>query len=196
MASVAYTVIIYSTYGKGMVLWILFFQVVIVMVKDKKRCTIKDAMSIKVSFIHYRNCITWTRIKLLVVFEEFDMVYDFWFLFSFHCHRQLVKVHPPPAPPAPRFLRACKIYIMSHIKKHRFIHFCCVLLRSLKASGLSLIQLLWELLLNVISQGLNQSMGILNVNLTSTEHCVLTRKRNQSMFLNLTVKNYYNFQLK
>ena len=28
----------------------LFFQVVIVMVKDKKRCTIKDTMSIKVLF--------------------------------------------------------------------------------------------------------------------------------------------------
>ena len=70
---------------------ILFFQVVIVMVKDKKRCTIKDTMSIKVSFIHYRNCITWARVKLPVVFEEFDMIYVFWLLFSFHYHYQLVK---------------------------------------------------------------------------------------------------------
>ena len=123
--------------------------------------------------------------------------YGLWFLapLFFSLSPSIGKRSTPPHP-APRFLRACKIYIMLHIKKHRFIHFCCVLLRSLKASGLSLIQLLWELLLNVISQGLNQSTGILNVNLTSTEHCVLTRKRNQSMFLNLTVKNYYNFQLK
>ena len=69
----------------------LFSQVVIVMVKDKKRCTIKDTMSIKVSFIHYRNCITWARVKLPVVFEEFDIVYVFGFLFSLHYHCQLVK---------------------------------------------------------------------------------------------------------
>ena len=48
-------------------------------------------MSIKISFIHHRNCITWTRVKLLVVFEEFDMVYAFWLIFSFHCHCQFVK---------------------------------------------------------------------------------------------------------
>ena len=60
---------------------ILFFQVIIVMVKDKKRCTLKDAMSITISFMHYRNYITWTRVKLPVVFEEFDLVYVFWFLF-------------------------------------------------------------------------------------------------------------------
>ena len=54
---------------------IMFFQVIIVMVKDKKRCTIKYTMSIKVSFIDCRTCITWTRVKLPVVFEKFDMVY-------------------------------------------------------------------------------------------------------------------------
>ena len=37
---------------------ILFFQMVIVMVKYKKRCAIKDKMSIKISFIRYRNYIT------------------------------------------------------------------------------------------------------------------------------------------
>ena len=64
---------------------ILFFQVVIVMVKDKKRCTIKDTITIKTSFVHYRNYIMWTRVKLPVVFLEFDMFYIFWlrfFLFS------------------------------------------------------------------------------------------------------------------
>ena len=70
---------------------ILFFQVIIVMVKDKKRCTLKDAMSITISFMHYRNYITWTRVKLPVVFEEFDLVYVFWFLFFFHHHSQLMK---------------------------------------------------------------------------------------------------------
>ena len=47
---------------------ILFFQMIIVMVKDKK-----DALC----FMHYRDYITWTRVKLPIVFEEFDMVYIF-----------------------------------------------------------------------------------------------------------------------
>ena len=59
---------------------ILFFQVVIVMVKDKK-----DALE-KFSFIYYRNYITWTRVKLPVVFQEFDLVHVFWFIFSFNYH--------------------------------------------------------------------------------------------------------------
>ena len=69
------------------ILWcyeILFFQRVIVMVKKKKGCTVRDAMSIKISFMHYRNYITWTRVKLSKVFEEFDMIYIFWLFFSFH----------------------------------------------------------------------------------------------------------------
>ena len=70
---------------------ILFFQVVIVMIKDKKRCTIKDTMSIKVNFILYKNCITWTRVTLPVVFQEFDMVYVFWLLYAFCYNCQLVK---------------------------------------------------------------------------------------------------------
>ena len=41
---------------------ILFFQVVIVMVKDKKRCTVKDTMSINISFMHYRNYFTWAKV--------------------------------------------------------------------------------------------------------------------------------------
>ena len=56
-----------------------------VMIKDKKRCTIKDTMSIKISFMHYRNYFTWTKVKLPVVFEEFYMVYMVFlapFLFS------------------------------------------------------------------------------------------------------------------
>ena len=88
---------------------ILILQVVLVMVRDKKRSTIKDTMPIKVNFIHYRNCITQTRVKLAVVFEEFDMVYNFGLLFYFHCHCQLVKGQPQQktgegaaaSPPAP-----------------------------------------------------------------------------------------------
>ena len=57
--------------------------------KRKKRCTIKDTMSIKITFMHYRNYITWTRVKLLLVFEEFYMVYIFWLPFSFHLYCQL-----------------------------------------------------------------------------------------------------------
>ena len=48
-------------------------------------------MSIKVSFILYRNCITWTRVQLPVVFEDFAIVYVFWLLFSFYYYYQLVK---------------------------------------------------------------------------------------------------------
>ena len=91
MASMEYSLITYSPNGRGMVLWNIVFQVVTVMAKEKKRCTIKDTMSIKITFMHYRNYITWTRVKLLVVFEEFYMVYIFWLLFSFHYYCQLGK---------------------------------------------------------------------------------------------------------
>ena len=76
---------------KAWICEILFYQVAIVMVKDKNRCTMKDTMSIKISFMQYKNYITWTRLTLPVVFEEFDMVYIFWLLFSFHYCCQLVK---------------------------------------------------------------------------------------------------------
>ena len=83
MASIEYTLIIYSTNGKDMFLWNIVFPSGNRHRKRLKRCTIKDTMSIKVNFILYRNCITWTRVKLPVVFEDFDMVYVFWlFLLS------------------------------------------------------------------------------------------------------------------
>ena len=75
---------------KAWIYEILFYQVVIVMVKDKNRCTIKGTTSIKIFFMHYRNYITWTRVKLPVFFEEFNMVYIFWILFTFNYHCQLV----------------------------------------------------------------------------------------------------------
>ena len=49
---------------------ILFFEVVILMVKNKKICTIKDTMPIKINLVHYRNLITWTRAKLPVAFVK------------------------------------------------------------------------------------------------------------------------------
>ena len=48
-------------------------------------------MPIKISFIHYRNYITWTRVKILAVFEEFGLVYVLLAPFSFNYHCQLVK---------------------------------------------------------------------------------------------------------
>ena len=68
------------------------FYEITVMVNDKKRCLIKDPMSIKISFMHYRNYITWTRVKWTVAFEEFDMVYLFWLLFSFQHHCQSLSI--------------------------------------------------------------------------------------------------------
>ena len=69
-----------------------WFYEIIVMAKDKERCPIKDTMSIKTSFMNYRNYITWTRVKSAVAFEEFDMVYLFWILFSLHCHCQSLSI--------------------------------------------------------------------------------------------------------
>ena len=62
------------------------------MVKDKKY-SIKDAMSVKISFLNYME---WTRVILPVVFEKFTLVSIFFFfffaIFSFHYNCQLVKV--------------------------------------------------------------------------------------------------------
>ena len=59
----------------------LFFELVIVMVKDEKY-SIKDTMSIKISLMHYMQL---KKIMLPVVFEEFEMIYMFllyFFLFT------------------------------------------------------------------------------------------------------------------
>ena len=62
------------------------------MEKEWFMAPIKDTMSIKTSFMHYRNCITWTRVKAAVAFEEFDIVYLFWLLFSLHHHCQSLPI--------------------------------------------------------------------------------------------------------
>ena len=74
-------------------------------------------MSIKISFMHYRSYITWTRVKSAVAFEEFDMVYLIWLLVSFHYHCQSFSICKRSAlakiqggcrlQPHPRFLQAC-----------------------------------------------------------------------------------------
>ena len=54
---------------------------VIVMLKDKKY-SIKDTVSIKISFMHYMY---WTRVMLGVVLEELERAYIFYYnFFSFH----------------------------------------------------------------------------------------------------------------
>ena len=99
-----------------------WFYEIIVMAEDKKRCTIKDTMSIKTSFMHYRNYITWTRVKSAVAFDEFDMIYLFWLLFSLHYHCQslsifkrstLAKIWGGGAPPsAPRPVSTGLVYFL------------------------------------------------------------------------------------
>ena len=49
------------------------------MVKDLKKCSVKDTMSIKISFMHYQKK---TGAMLPVAFEEFGVVYMFKLLFS------------------------------------------------------------------------------------------------------------------
>ena len=73
MAQMEYTLVVYSSNGKGIVKHK-------VMVKDKKKHSIKDAMLIKVSFMHY---VKWTRVVLPVAFREFEMVYIFFATFFF-----------------------------------------------------------------------------------------------------------------
>ena len=48
------------------------------MVREKKKCSVKDTMSIKVTFMHYLKK---TRAMLPVAFEEFRVVYMFKLLF-------------------------------------------------------------------------------------------------------------------
>ena len=46
-----------------------------------KKYNIKDTMPIKISFMHYMNPI---RVMLPAVFEEFEVAYVFFLLFSFY----------------------------------------------------------------------------------------------------------------
>ena len=55
----------------------LFLKLVMIMVK---KCSVKDTLSVKISFIHYLKKI---RAMLPVAFEEFGLIYMFKLLFSF-----------------------------------------------------------------------------------------------------------------
>ena len=70
---------------------ILFFQVVIVMVKDIKRCTIKDTLSIKISFMQLQELQYVNKSKVTSSFQEICIVCIFWLLFSIHLQCQLLK---------------------------------------------------------------------------------------------------------
>ena len=93
---IEYTLMVYSPNGKVMVLWKIVFQSGNGLGKKlKKRYVIKDAMSVKISFMHYMK---WARVILPVVFEGFKVVYIFcsFFLFTIIVNRQLVNFSSPP----------------------------------------------------------------------------------------------------
>ena len=96
------------------------FCEIIVMVNNKKRCPIKDTMSIKISFMHYRNYITWTRVK--------------WLLLSFHHRCQSLSIwvnfSKNPSPPPPGFYAPDKdsyFYSYKYLKNKNdsFVLFFC-----------------------------------------------------------------------
>ena len=83
MASKEYTLIIYSPNEKSMVYQILFFQVVIVMVKNKKRCTIKYIMSIKISAMQSQELHYVNKSKVTSSFQVICIASIFWLLFFY-----------------------------------------------------------------------------------------------------------------
>ena len=83
MASKEYTLIIYSPNEKSMVYQILFFQVVIVMVKNKKRCTIKYTMSIKISAMQLQELHYVNKRKVTSSFQVICIACIFWLLFFY-----------------------------------------------------------------------------------------------------------------
>ena len=76
---------------KDMVLWEILFGSGNGHGKRQKKYSIKDAMSIKISFMHYMKWMK--RVMLPVIFEEFELVCIIWYFFSSHCHYQFVKCH-------------------------------------------------------------------------------------------------------
>ena len=92
MASLEYTLMIYSPNGKGMGLWNIVFPSGNRHGKRKKRCIKKiQCRSKLVLCITGTTRVTWTRVKLPVAFEEFYMVYIFWLLLSLYYYCQLVQ---------------------------------------------------------------------------------------------------------
>ena len=72
MVAIEYTLMVQRTKGKAWFYERLFFQMIIIMAKDKKRYSIADTISIKISFMLQMK---WTRVMSPVVFKEFGVVY-------------------------------------------------------------------------------------------------------------------------
>ena len=119
MASKEYTLMIYSPSEKGMVYETLFFQVVIVMVKDKQRCTIKYTMSNKISAMQLQELHYLNKSK---VASSFQGICSLYFLAPCSCfyslsmsigrRSTLAKIWgwlQPPQPPW--FLWAWRVYV-------------------------------------------------------------------------------------
>ena len=70
MAPMEHTLMVYSPSRKDMVYERFFFEVVMVMVRDKKKYIMEDTMSINTSFMRYMK---WIRVTLPVIFEEFEL---------------------------------------------------------------------------------------------------------------------------
>ena len=88
IATMEYTLVVYNPMEKARLYEKLFFKVIIVMVKVIKY-SIKDTVSIKISFMHYMKR---TRVVIAtVVLEESDFFFFFLLLSSFQYHRPLVK---------------------------------------------------------------------------------------------------------
>ena len=94
MASKEYTLMIYSPNEKGMVYETLFFQVVIAMVKDKQRCTIKYTMSNKISAMKLQELHYLNKSKVASSFQGICIACIFWLLVSIHYQCQLVEGQP------------------------------------------------------------------------------------------------------
>ena len=103
---------------KAWICEILFYQVAIVMVKDKNRCTVKDTMSIKISFMQYKNYITWTRVTRNLTSSFRGIWYGLHFLAPFYFslllsigeRSTLAKIWWGLQPP--RFLRSCAVLVV------------------------------------------------------------------------------------
>ena len=79
MAPMEYVLMVHSPNGKGIALRkTVFGRHNCHGGKRLKKYSIKDTMSINISFMHYMK---WTRVMLPVVFEEFEVFYIFWLLF-------------------------------------------------------------------------------------------------------------------
>ena len=97
----------YSPNRKDMVFWKIVFGKGNRHGNRYKRYSIKDTMSIKISFIH---CVKSNKSNVPVVFEEFEMVNIFLLFFSKVNFNKIwgATAPQPPSPLPPRLIRVCK----------------------------------------------------------------------------------------